>query len=359
MPTAILDGNKSRTSDADGRMQNDSVEALVQDPSQDIAKSQSLEQMVVGVPGRREFQKIYMRDNTSTLKYNPSIDAPPIDHPLSVTPSKEEVDGGPKLTPYLVVGLVLADEPSKYTTKGTGRSRNKELEEIRKKRGVLPQEARVLRAVIRQSEFIQQTSPKYYVAVHPESGLSTTRLITADTILFFSEFWVDVQGDARTRRLQLGAACKRHAAVNQNPLTRETAEIRENAMSSDNELNVSMRNYPALLLMLQFSIHQLTKSPESVDALLKTFEDVLPDMLKPTSNKSSNKFFDFDKQFDTNQAEKLVVYSQVSIQTANKKAPSDVYTEDQPHYRRVKCTAHNGSAQVTTAIQASHHAPRT
>lgn len=97
-------------------------------PDTDIAQNEFLDGIKVGVPGRMHFQKIYVRTphgKKSTTTYDPTVDAPK-DETLSILPTTEEKQGRPETSQFLVVGLVLASEPSKYSTKSTGKARDLE-----------------------------------------------------------------------------------------------------------------------------------------------------------------------------------------------------------------------------------------
>lgn len=101
---------------------------FVHDADTDIMKNEYLDEMRVGVAGRKMFQKIFISNapsgkKYSTLKYDPTTDAPA--SPLSILPTAEETEGRPNTSEYLVVGLVLADDPRKFSTVGTGLSRSK------------------------------------------------------------------------------------------------------------------------------------------------------------------------------------------------------------------------------------------
>lgn len=67
---------------------------------------------------------------------------------------------------FLIVGLVLATNPPKYSTKGSGCVRDSERDKKKKSMGVLPVEANVLRAMVPVSKTIVNGSVKYYVAYH-------------------------------------------------------------------------------------------------------------------------------------------------------------------------------------------------
>jgi len=196
-------------------------EEFVQDPETDIARNEYLDEIKVGILGRARFQKIYVRSlngKRSTTKYTPEEDAPSPEQALSILPTTEEKEGRPDTMQFLVVGLVLAAEPLKYSTKGTGKARVKDRKNARRARGILNAEANVLRAIVPITEYISNASIKYYVACHPVMNLCSMRLITSDAIFFFPKIWTDILTDAevKLRRTAIGSACKHYAAKIKN-----------------------------------------------------------------------------------------------------------------------------------------------
>ena len=83
---------------------------------------------------------------------------------MSIIPTREEVESRAETIEFLVVGLVLAQDLAKYSTKASRPSRNKKRENKRTKRGVLLAKKNVLRAIVLITNFISTGSIKYYVA---------------------------------------------------------------------------------------------------------------------------------------------------------------------------------------------------
>jgi len=135
-----------------------------------------------------------------------------------------------------VVGLVLAQEPKKYSTVGTAKPRDKSRDEARKARGALPSERNVLRAVVPTTDSIDTAaSVKYYVACQQKQNLCNLQLTTVNTIFFFPEVWDEVREVllATDRKSKLGEGCKKLAARDKRPQQRATVRIvKENQTTS-------------------------------------------------------------------------------------------------------------------------------
>ena len=118
-----------------------------------------------------------------------------------------------------MVGLILAEDPAKYSTKASGPSRNKKRDKERSERGVLPAEKNVLRAIVPITDLVSRGSIKYYVACRQLHGLCNMRVVPADDIFYFSEIWEGIPNNVniKERRTLLGAECKKHAARDKNP----------------------------------------------------------------------------------------------------------------------------------------------
>jgi hypothetical protein len=194
-------------------------ENTIQHTEDDVAQNEFKEKIAVGVPGRRRFQKIWVRapnNKRSRRQYNPEDDAP-WDQAMSMLPTAEETEKQQETLEFLVVGLVLADTPTAYSNKGSGvGGKNTAREQALQARGTLAAQKNILRAIVPVTENMTAGSIKYYVACRPEKGLYGMRLITSDTIFFFDEFWNGIPTDAniKTRRTSLGKACRFHAAEN-------------------------------------------------------------------------------------------------------------------------------------------------
>lgn len=193
---------------------------MIREPDKDIAVNEHLEKITVGVMGRVQSQKIYVstpNGKRSILKYDPSIDAP--DQEMSILPTREEIEGRPETSEYLIVGFVLAKDPYEFSTRGLRKSRDRARDEARIARGVHPPQANILRAVVPVTEHINPANVKYYVTCRPEQGLCQMRVTTSDAIFFFSEIWAGISDGTpiKRRRTLLGAACRKAAAKVQGP----------------------------------------------------------------------------------------------------------------------------------------------
>ena len=286
---------------------------IITDAGEDVAISELLEKITVGVPGRRRFQRIYVRKSSSrgktTASYNPKEDAPETNRTLSIIPTKEEVESRAETIEFLVVGLVLAQEPAKYSTKATSTSRNKKRESERANRGVLPVEKNVLRAIVPITDFISTGSIKYYVACKQLHGLCNMRLIPAETIFYFLEIWEAIPGGVNTkeRRRELGAACKRHAARDKKPPQRAQIAISASLDSTpSNPITITPGVNAANVLLMQYSIYATSRDALAIVTLKKTLEDILPDLLKKPSDKGLLGFYEFGSDLEEGDAIKIV-----------------------------------------------------
>lgn len=79
---------------------------IVTDGQADIAKSQLLERIIVGVAGRQRLQKIYVRKSSAggktTASYKPLDDAPSADKTVSILSTKEEIESRAETIEFLV-----------------------------------------------------------------------------------------------------------------------------------------------------------------------------------------------------------------------------------------------------------------
>jgi len=286
---------------------------VVTDGQADIAKSQLLERIVVGVPGRQRFQKIYVRKSRAggktTTSYQPKEDAPVANNLVSILPTKEEIESRAETIEFLVVGLVLADNPFQYSTQGSGRSRHKKRDEERAARGVLAAERNVLRAMVPTTDFISTSSIKYYVACNQLHGLCNMRVITGDAIFFFQEIWDGIpEGlDVKERRSQVGAACKKHAARDKKPPQRALIPVSAKPGSTpSNLITITPTVNAANLLLMQYSVFAVSKQPSAIHALKKTLENILPDLRRKPSDEGILGFYDFESNLAEEDAVKAV-----------------------------------------------------
>jgi hypothetical protein len=266
---------------------------------EDIAESIAGEKIVVGVTGRERAGKIYIRaghhkGGKTVKKYNVELDVP--EHPIPLLPTEEERVGRAGTQQYMVVGIVLAEDPTKYSTKGQGLSRDKGRVEKRKARGTMSPEKNLLRAVVKTTESVDTgASPKYYVACNYLHGLCDLRTATVDTIFFFSEVWEEA-GDAKgakEKQIQIGAACKRMAAKDKTPQQRTTVRVLKKDQTPSNILQITRKANAGNLILMQYSIYLGKKTPEALLALKRTLESVLPDLKSKPADKGILAFHEF------------------------------------------------------------------
>lgn len=191
----------------------------------DVAENYHRERMRIDTPRRMTYQRFFVRpsrkDNAkTTITYDALSDITP-KWRTSIPPAGKETQARNNTVPVVVVGLVIADEPLKYSTTGTGQ-KAKSKGQDRRARGILPRPSKVLRAVTPVTEYIESKS-KFYVAVNPTDGLCDLRVIPSEAIFFFPEYFTSVSKSLalRVKRKALSAAC-RYAAANQTTTTKKT-----------------------------------------------------------------------------------------------------------------------------------------
>ncbi|KAJ4373387.1 hypothetical protein N0V83_003682 [Neocucurbitaria cava] len=310
------------------------VEDLVQDPRTDIAKNEFLEKLVVGVAGRVRHQTIYIRtpnNKRSKDQYKPEVDAPVPGRTLSILATSAEKEGRHDTQPFLVVGIVLARNPMKYSDKGTGRGgRNAEKSKARDARGTLPAESNILRAVVPITEYISQASVKYYIACNEVHGLCGLRTIVGDAIFFFEEIWTDIPSgaDVKQRRSLLGSACKTLASMNKTPDPRAVTTIKNSKdPTASNDLSVTRHANAANLLLMQYSIFHLGKERSDIEAMMQTVKNILPDIEKKPSNEGTAAFFVFTEALEESDAKKLIAEVMVcTMSHAHSTSAANVFT---------------------------------
>jgi hypothetical protein len=311
--------------DTTGQRPNEDVPYVdvVTDAEHDIAKTELLDSITVGVPGRQRFQKIFIRKSGSgaggktTTQYKPAEDAPHADRTLSILPTKEEIESRAETLEFLVVGLVLAANPQQYSTKASGPSRNKQRDAERTARGVLPAQSNILRAVVPTTDFIGTGSIKYYVACRQLHGLCNLRVIPSDAIFYFQEIW-DGISDAvpvKERRRQLGAACKMHAARDKKPPQRALIPISaESDSTPSNSISITPAINAANVLLMQYSMYTVSKQQSAIVALQKTLENILPDLLSRPTDDGILGFYDFESTLVEVDAVKAITAITVCIE---------------------------------------------
>ena len=183
----------------------DSVVDLVLDGSKDVARNCQLDEITIGLDGRKRCQRIYMYTRGGT--YDEQKDGSATLQDLKAT--QIELTGLPKTEAYIVVGVVLAQDPKKYVGKGSNRPEGSAINHSK--------ENNMLRVVVQETPTIK-ASIKYFVAVNrSDSGIYETRLTKADQIFFFSEVWDRIANfeasTVKQRRTDLGTSCKWICAI--------------------------------------------------------------------------------------------------------------------------------------------------
>lgn len=305
-------GTTSAHVDESGGEHESSTSDLVQDPSRDIAMNEYQEKLIVGVPGRKRCQIIYVStSNTgkrSKVTYKIGDDAPPSGQTPSILPTKEELTQGHNTEAHLIVGVILAHDPFKYSdkTRSTG-GKNKDLVDARIKRGVLPPTTDLLRVTVPVSEYIQ-SQHKFYVVCHQTHGLCVMRLITSDAVFFFEEIYSTLapNGNLRARQADLGQSCRTLAARNKTPDPRAVTIIKDSSSKVVcHDLEITRAQNAANMLWLQYSLWEVNKDPAQLDVIAETARKILPDLEKKPSNAGTAAFYEFEEELETEEAEKL------------------------------------------------------
>jgi hypothetical protein len=294
---------------------------IVTDAQSDVAKTEQLDKIVVGVPGRKILQQIFVRKSGSgtggktSKTYNPEEDAPK--KPLSILPTKEEIESRAETLEFLVVGIVLATNPLQYSTKSSGIARNRQRDADRVARGILPAESNILRAVVPITDFLPSGSIKYYVACQPLHGLCNLRLISSDAIFYFQEIWDGIQDNigVKERRRQLGTACKMQAARDKRPPQRALIPVSVESNSTlSNSISITPATNAANLLLMQYSMYAVSQQPSELAALQRTLENILPDLLSRPSNEGILGFYDFENALGEEDAIKAIEAVMVCVE---------------------------------------------
>ena len=101
-------------------------------------------------------------------------------------------------------------------------------------------------------------------------------VITQDVILFLIEIWtgISTKTELRILRSALGLACKLYASTNKNVAERAiiTIKLLHSSMAS-NALTVIKAANAADILLMQYSMWQLSKQPNSLNPLKQKFAD--------------------------------------------------------------------------------------
>jgi hypothetical protein len=287
---------------------------IVYDASADIARNAYNERIVVGVPGRVRSERIFVAlsgaGRRSKESYKPDEDAPEPGRTVSILASREEKEGRFQTEQHVVVGIVLADTPLKYSDKNLGGGgKNKRLADERTRRGLLPPQSRILRAIVPVTEFIESGSHKYYVACHSTHGICDMRVITADAIFFFEEIWsqTNVNANIKNRRAALGQECRKMAAKVKSNVPRALTSINDATCTVSNDLAVCRTSHDINQLWMQYSLWEVSKQPAHLYTIIQTAKEVLPDLAKRPSNAGTAAFYCFSQALDEAEAKKMIL----------------------------------------------------
>ncbi|KAM0438082.1 hypothetical protein ACHAQK_007172 [Fusarium lateritium] len=148
---------------------------VVQSGDEDIAMTIGMERMHVGAPGRRHFQIVWLWPMSNSKgqgngpAYKPDVHGPK-NGPTPCLPTKEELQPHLKAEPYLEIGLIIGEDPTKY--KPTGHALDKGRAKAQKERGVLQRENSAMRVFHKFTDY-KQPQMKVVVGCLPEHGRMT------------------------------------------------------------------------------------------------------------------------------------------------------------------------------------------
>ncbi|KAF2486529.1 hypothetical protein BDY17DRAFT_321315 [Neohortaea acidophila] len=164
----------------------------------DIATSIHGEQMRVEADGRKPLQFVYLRTEpdkgkvrkgksqtaTTNITYDPVEDRP-AGMTITKLPDPRELVEGDETYRYLEVGIIIGNQPDKYTP--TGQPRDKKRESDRAARGPLRRDPTAMRVFIPETESVAPQA-RFYVGVRPVNGHLLPRVIPNTNIFFYQEF---------------------------------------------------------------------------------------------------------------------------------------------------------------------------
>jgi hypothetical protein len=168
------------------------------------------ERMKVQPPGRLPMQRVFLlrgsTDGKSNEKdpgltnkaYNVKADDP-VMNPVGQRPSAQEFLPGSDVVPYLEVGIVIGDDPSRFKPTPLENKKNKE---DRKQRGDIPRHTSAIRAFIHVAPTVAPQA-KYVVGVKPIDGYLQPRMIESECIFFYPEFWKGIEKAPKKARKAL------------------------------------------------------------------------------------------------------------------------------------------------------------
>lgn len=196
-------------------------QGMVTDGANDIAKALHLAQVRLGQNGRTQYQVIHLyRDGRKSLtnkNYSPTDDCN--DHETDLLGTPEEKTSSEGVVPMMVVGVIFGKEPEKFKMAE------------RESTSIMDLRADSLRVVVPLSEYIEKNF-KCYVACRPVKGVYAMRVISADTVAFFPEFWNGVaeKSNQKARRKLVLQNIANARATNKHP--QATASVAINGIQT-------------------------------------------------------------------------------------------------------------------------------
>ena len=194
---------------------------IVQQGESDVAKSFAGDQVYVSAPGRKLFRHVWLWKSgytkDTTTKFKPETHGPSVSK-QSPLPDDTELQPHDIAWEMLEVGLVFADDPSKFLDECKGQaSRRKSSEEARKKRGVMERDDKWFRAYIKVTDYIQDQA-KTFVGCLLFDGHLRPITMKIKHIFFYKEFYPDASIKlAKDRPAYVGQAIKFYSAKIKKP----------------------------------------------------------------------------------------------------------------------------------------------
>lgn len=249
--------------------------SLVQDGFYDIAKRSSNEQMRISATGRRKFQFCYLvssaMSKSSNVQYDATTDC--LTDPAKL-PTGKELEMTDLTKRYLEVGLIHGQEPAKYIATGAGRNKERELE--KEKRGVLDRDQHAMRVFTPVTTKLKAQC-KFYVGCAPVDGRLSPKLIRADRVYFYPEFWQAIGAKTTPSCKRLAAlwkACREHAVEEEEKIPRVLIVADNESKTRTAHPSVTTASGQlASICILHYASFQETGNARHIADLRKTLKD--------------------------------------------------------------------------------------
>ncbi|KAM0265547.1 hypothetical protein ACHAPA_007698 [Fusarium lateritium] len=284
----------------------------VEDGYRDLAQNRDYLQMRVEVDGRIPFQRVHLwssgeeektgtgRMKTSNDQYKPLIHGPTVIK-CPKAPRGDELIRNSKVTKeYVEVGLIVGDDPEKYSNKGTPTKGTPTKGTPTKGKGrqndpiILRRDENAMRVFISVSE-----------KLNPQA-----------------KFFDDVSGDRRTRVKILSENCRKAAALDKTSETRMAASLVPNLVekiATAHPLVVTQPEHLATKLVLTWHTFMMSGSKDKsfIDMMLTTMEDCSVDLKygPQTRTDGESAFFDFNSELTRAQSDEL--HREIAVLNSN------------------------------------------